>query len=132
MRGVNGRKIVLWYRSRCQTAKVSPVLFVLRSIFWLSIVFASISWPSDPIFSVMAKARAARGVQEILGQTIGMVQAGAEKACLRAPAACLEGAAHLSRMGAGQRPGGKDKTPPNSPVVDALAGANKYYNGGSP
>ncbi len=101
------------------------MLFLLRSIFWLSIVFASISWPSDPIAPVMAKVRAARGVHDILGQTIGMAQAGAEKACLRGPAACLEGEAHLSCMVAGQRAGG-DKTPPNSPVVDASAAANKY------
>jgi hypothetical protein len=65
------------------------MLFLLRSVFWLSIVFASVSWPSDPIASVMAKARAARGVQDSLGQTIGMAQAGAEKAWSRdsAPAA---------------------------------------------
>lgn len=100
------------------------MLFLLRSIFWLSIVFASISWPSDPIALVMVKARAARGVQDILGRTIGLAQAGAEKACLRAPATCLEGAARLSRTVAGQRSGGNDKTPPNSPVIDATAAAN--------
>jgi hypothetical protein len=94
------------------------MLFLLLSVFWLSIVFASVSWPSDPIASVMAKARAARGVQDSLGQTIDMAQAGAEKACLRAPAA------HLSRMVAGQRSGGNDKTPPNSPFVDPSAAAN--------
>ena len=31
------------------------MLFLLRSIFWLSIVFASISWPSDPIEHVPKK-----------------------------------------------------------------------------
>lgn len=75
----------------------------------------------------MAKASAARRVQDSLGQTIGMAQAGAERAYLRAPAACLEGAAHLSRMVAGQRSGGNDKTPPKSPVipvVDASSAAN--------
>jgi hypothetical protein len=108
------------------------MLFLLRSIFWLSIVFASISWPSDPLASVMAKARDARGVQDSLGQTIGRAQAGAEKACLRAPAACLEGAAHLSRMVAGQRSGGNDKTPPHSPVVDASASAHDYIKEGNP
>ena len=100
------------------------MLFLLRSIFWLSIVFASISWSSDPTASVMAKARAARGVRDILGQTIGMAHAGAEKACFRAPAACLEGAAHISRMVTGQRSGGNGKTPPNSPLVDAPDAAN--------
>lgn len=100
------------------------MLFLLRSIFWLSIVFASIFWPSDPVASVIAKARAARGVQDILGQMNGIAQGGSGKACLRAPAACLEGAAHLSRMVVGQRSGGNGKTPPNSPVVEASAAAN--------
>ena len=101
------------------------MLFLLRSIFWLSIVFASISWPSVPVASVIAKARAARGVQNILGQMIGMAaQTGSGKACLRAPAACLEGAAQLNRMVAGQRSGGNGKTPPNSTVVDASVAAN--------
>jgi hypothetical protein len=86
------------------------MLLPLRSIFWLSIVFAPISWPSDPIASVMAKARAARGVQDSLGQTTGLAQAGAEKP-VPAPASCFEAAAHRSRMVAGQRSGGNDKTP---------------------
>jgi hypothetical protein len=44
------------------------MLFLLRSIFWLSIVFASVSWPSDPLGSVMAKVSAARRVQRQPGQ----------------------------------------------------------------
>jgi hypothetical protein len=98
------------------------MLFLLRSLFWLSIVFASISWPSDPVAPVMAKA--AREMQDILGQTAGMAQPGAGKACLRAPAACLAGAAHLTRMVAGRPSGGNGKTAPNSPVVDAPAAAH--------
>jgi len=72
----------------------------------------------------MAKARAARGVQDIPGQMIGIAQAGSGEACLRAPGACLEGAIHFNRMVAGQRAGGNGKTPPNSPAVDASAAAN--------
>jgi hypothetical protein len=64
------------------------MLFLLRSIFWLSIVFAFISWSSDPVASVIAKARAAREVQDIVGQMIGTAQAGAEQACLRACRYC--------------------------------------------
>jgi hypothetical protein len=56
-------------------AKVSPMLLLLRTIFWLSIVFESISWPSGPGASVKVKAMAARGVQDIRGQMIGMAQA---------------------------------------------------------
>jgi len=61
----------------------------------------------------MAKARA----------TIGMAQAGAERP-VRAPAACLQEAAHLSRVVAGQRSGCNDKIPPNSSLVDASAAAH--------
>jgi hypothetical protein len=74
----------------------------------------------------MARPKPCR-VQDSLGQTIGMAQAGAEIAYLRAPAACLEEAAHLSRMVAGQRSAGIDKTPPKLPVipaVDASSAAN--------
>jgi hypothetical protein len=100
------------------------MLFLLRSIFWLSIIFASIPWPGGPVALVMAKARAAGGVQDILGRMIGIAQGGSGEACLRAPAACLEGAIHLNRMVAGQRPGGNGKAPPISPAVDASAAAN--------
>jgi hypothetical protein len=100
------------------------MLFLLRSIFWLSIIFASIPWPGGPVALVMPKARATRGVQDILGQMIGIAQAGSGEACLRAPAACLEGAIHFNRMVAGQRAGGNGKAPPISPAVDASAAAN--------
>lgn len=100
------------------------MLFLLRCIFWLSIVYASISWPSDPLAPVVTKASAAREVRDILSQTLGIAQAGAGKACLHAPAACLEGAAHLSSMAAGWHSGGNKTNPPTSMVVDAPAAAN--------
>lgn len=105
-------------------AKVRPMLFLLRSIFWLSIVFASIPWPGGSHDLVMAKARTARGAKDMLGQMTGIAQAGVGEACLRAPAACLEGAMQLNRMIAGQRAGGNGKAPPKSPAVDASAAAN--------
>jgi hypothetical protein len=100
------------------------MLFLLRSIFWLVVVFASIPWPNVPIASVMAKASAARGAQDILDQMIGMLPGGRGKACLRASAACLEGAVHLNRMVAGQSTGGNGKASPISLAVDASAAAN--------
>ncbi|MGQ0446268.1 MAG: hypothetical protein ACT4O2_14380 [Beijerinckiaceae bacterium] len=72
----------------------------------------------------MAKAKPARGAQDILGQLIGIAQAGGGEACLRAPAACLEVAIHLNRMVAGQRAGGSGNAPPKSPAVDASAATN--------
>lgn len=97
------------------------MLFLVRTVFWLSIVFWSISWPRDP--DARARAPGVPGaVQDILGEA----QAAAKKACSRAPTACLEGAAHLSRMVGAHRSGGKDKTPPPSPVVDAPAASHDY------
>lgn len=100
------------------------MLFLIRCIFWLSIVFASISWPSDPLVPVVTKASAARQVRDILSQTLSIAQAGGGKACLRAPVACLEGAAHLRRMAAGWNSGGNKAPPPTSMVVDVPAAAN--------
>jgi hypothetical protein len=57
------------------------MLVLLRSMFWLSIVFALISWPSDPIEHVQKKS-------------LDFFDHGASrggKACLRAPAARLRG-----------------------------------------
>ncbi|MGH6837635.1 MAG: hypothetical protein ACREDT_02305 [Methylocella sp.] len=54
-----------------------------------------------------------RGVQNILVQLTGIVQAGSGETWLRAHASCLEGAVHLNRMVAGQRAGGKGKAPPS-------------------
>ncbi|HEV7909955.1 MAG TPA: hypothetical protein VGP28_02470 [Methylocella sp.] len=72
----------------------------------------------------MATARTARGLQDILSQTIGIAHARAERhVCARSPLV-FEGAAQLTRMVAGQRSGGNDKTPPNSPVVEPSAAAN--------
>jgi hypothetical protein len=75
------------------------MLFLFRSVFWLSIVFASISWPGDPL---AWRRRELRGVRSAGRKP--------RRKGLRAPAACRAGAAHLSRMGAGQRSGGNDKT----------------------
>jgi hypothetical protein len=44
-------RILISIKRRFGLAKVSPMLFLLRSIFWLLIVFASISWQSDPLVS---------------------------------------------------------------------------------
>ncbi len=78
--------------------------FLLRAAFWLSIVYAAIFWPQDPLTGPSGITRKAQG---LLGQTIATARAEAEKACLRAPGNCLERAMGLGsafndlRAGAG-------------------------------
>ena len=94
------------------------MLFLLRSIFWLSIVSYFLPWPEDEIALFLSKSDVKSEAQDILGRTVGMAQAAAEQECLRAPAACLKGAARLSRKAAGHLTASKDKAP-GLPPVDA-------------
>lgn len=96
--------------------------FVVRAVFWLSIVYASIFWPQQP---VMGPSGIARKAQDLLGQTIAMAQAEAEKACLQSPSACLEGALRLGPV-LGDLRAGKVTAPPHAPTVDAPISAKKY------
>jgi hypothetical protein len=96
--------------------------FLLRTVFWLSIVFAFIFWPKDQ--SNWTRAKVTHGVQDFLGRTAGLAQAEAERMCLHAPAACVEGASHLSHAVVGHSLGVKDKAVPRSPVVDLPANTN--------
>src|ERR1700730_13248044 len=92
------------------------MLFLIRAIFWLSIVSYFLPWPEDEISLLLTKSDVKSEAQDILGRTVGMAQAAAERECLRAPAACLQGAARLSRMAVGHLTTGKDKAPSPLPV----------------
>ena len=85
------------------------MLFLIRVIFWLSIVSYFLPWPEDKIALFLTKSDVKSEAQDILCRTVGMAQAAAERECLRAPAACLKGAARLSRMTGGHLTAGKDK-----------------------
>lgn len=93
--------------------------FLLRAVFWLSIVFASISWPQGPAAPVRVLASGAGKVQDVLGKAAAKAQAGVEEACLRAPSTCLNAAARLNRLTEGPRSSGMEKTLPQPAVVDA-------------
>jgi len=92
------------------------MLFLIRAIFWLSIVSYFLPWPEDEIALLLTKSDVKSEAQHILGRTVVMAQAAAEQECLRAPAACLRGAARLSHMAAGHLMSGKDKAPSRPPV----------------
>lgn len=85
------------------------MFFLLRAAFWLAIVFASMSWPDD--VRPPAPAQIAPKAREILGKMLEQAGAGADKACLSAPGACLEAAAGLSRLVGEKRGDAKGKAP---------------------
>lgn len=77
--------------------------FVLRAIFWLTIVYGSIFWPNDKSGPFHAFARVAHAAKMALGHGTGTAEAEVAKVCARAPQACLEGAARLGRMAGQER-----------------------------
>jgi hypothetical protein len=95
--------------------------FLLRAVFWLSIVYASIFSPKDPAASAQALAWIAREAKATFGRSAGLAEEGAEKACRRMPGACLEGAARLGKMIAADPPKAKGKALPRPTVVDSPA-----------
>ncbi|WP_036260548.1 hypothetical protein [Methylocapsa aurea] len=81
------------------------MLFLIRSAFWLTIVFASMSWPDDVPQQISSAATNLPKTQEILTRTLVNARAGIGKACFEAPAACLEAAARLSQIAGDKREG---------------------------
>jgi hypothetical protein len=90
--------------------------FLIRSTFWLTIVFASISWPpaADPKLSTSAAIWST--VREFLGKSLEQARAQGETACSAAPVACFEAAAAVSQIAAEKRPDVKAKAPLTSVV----------------
>jgi hypothetical protein len=83
------------------------MFFLLRVAFWLAIVFAFLPWPED--VRPPAPAEVAPKAREILGKLFEQASAGAARACLEAPGACLEAAAGVSLVGAEKRGDAKSK-----------------------
>jgi hypothetical protein len=77
------------------------MLFLIRAIFWLSIVSYFLPWPEDKIALFLTKSDLKSEAQDILGRTVGMAQAAAERECLRVPAARLKEAASAEPHGRG-------------------------------
>ncbi|HMF06197.1 MAG TPA: hypothetical protein VKE72_04185 [Methylocella sp.] len=99
------------------------MLFLLRAIFWLSIVAYFLPWPEDPIASLLAKTEVQDAARDFLdaardfwGRTVGLAQAAAERECLRAPEACLKASAGLGRTAARHPASSTDKEYGRSPV----------------
>jgi hypothetical protein len=75
--------------------------FLIRVVFWLSIVFSLMPWPQDS-----ARPWAARPTSptiwaragEAIRAAIGKAQAKGEKICAKSPTACLEAATKLGEV----------------------------------
>jgi hypothetical protein len=99
------------------------MLFVIRAVFWLSIVFYFLPWPEDPIASLPAKSEVQSAAQDIWGCIVAKAQTAAERESLHLPEACLKGAAQPDRRAAWHPASGRDKAYGSLPV-DAPAPRN--------
>ncbi|WOJ90785.1 hypothetical protein RZS28_05720 [Methylocapsa polymorpha] len=91
------------------------MFFLLRVVFWLAIVFASIFWPEN--VKPPARAEITPKAREILGKTLEQAREGVEKACVSAPISCLEAAVGASQLVGEKRREGKAKAPLDSPAA---------------
>lgn len=92
--------------------------FLIRSAFWLSIVFTLLPWPEDsglrsfPPVAIWLRAR------DTIGSVLGKAHTAGEGVCAVSPIACLAEAAHIGRFGAADigTPAGQRKTAPGDTV----------------
>jgi hypothetical protein len=76
--------------------------FLIRSVFWLSIVFALLPWPDNSGFGLSLPAGIWFRTRDIIGAAIGKARTASEKVCTDSPLACL-GAARLGQFAADRR-----------------------------
>ncbi|ACK50619.1 conserved hypothetical protein [Methylocella silvestris BL2] len=74
--------------------------FLIRSVFWLSIVFAFLPWPENSLIGQISAALQS-GAKAAIMAAIDEARTTGASACAKAPAACLEAAARLGQFAAG-------------------------------
>jgi len=115
--------------------------FLIRSAFWLSIVFALLPWPDDSGFGSSPPAAIWSRTRDAIGAALGKARAAGEKICTDSPLACLKAAARLDQFAADRRaedaapggasaarlspaaPGGEIKAPPTGQRTTAASQA---------
>lgn len=80
--------------------------FLIRSAFWLSIVFALLPWPEDSGLGSSPPAAIWSRTRDAIGAALGKARAASEKICTDSPLACLETAARLDQFATGRTPDG--------------------------
>lgn len=83
------------------------MFFLLRCAFWLTIVYAAIFWPKD--FDPKGAAEILPKTRQLAGAALEQAGAGIARACVSAPAACLEAAGNLNLTASAVRAAGKTK-----------------------
>ncbi|MGO9674440.1 MAG: hypothetical protein ACLPSF_09795 [Methylocella sp.] len=77
--------------------------FLIRSAFWLSIVFALLPWPDNAGFGSSPPAAIWTRTRDSIGAALGKARAAGEKICADSPLACLKAAARLDPFAADRR-----------------------------
>ena len=80
--------------------------FLIRSAFWLSIVFALLPWPEDSGLGSSPPAAIWSRTRDAIGAALGKARAASEKICTDSPLACLKAAARLDQFATDKRPDG--------------------------
>lgn len=76
--------------------------FLIRAVFWLSIVFALMPWPESA--GLRSSATIWTGARGVIGAAIGQARIKGQQLCTDAPVACLEAATKLDQLTANRRP----------------------------
>jgi hypothetical protein len=115
--------------------------FLIRSAFWLSIVFALLPWPDDSGFGSSPPAAIWSRTRDAIGAALVKARVAKEKICTDSPLACLKAAVRLDQLAADRlpegdaaatsaarqspaAPGGEIKAPPTGQRTMAAGQAN--------
>ncbi|PNG26552.1 hypothetical protein [Methylocella silvestris] len=74
--------------------------FLIRSVFWLAIVFACLPWPENSLIRQISAALQS-GTKAAVMAAIDEARTTGAMTCANAPAACLEAAGRLGQFAAG-------------------------------
>ncbi|VFU10353.1 hypothetical protein [Methylocella tundrae] len=91
--------------------------FLIRAVFWLSIVFALMPWPEGA--GLHSSTAIWTGARNAIGAAVGQARAKSQQLCTDAPIACLEAAAKLGQLTVDKRP---DEARPKAEVKTVPAG----------
>ncbi|SFK22614.1 hypothetical protein [Methylocapsa palsarum] len=86
------------------------MFFLLRCVFWLTIVYAAIFWPKD--FDRKAAADILPKTRQLAGDALEQARDEIVRSCVSAPAACLEASGYLNLPSAARAPLGRTRPPP--------------------
>ncbi len=93
------------------------MFFLIRCVFWLSVVFHAMSWPQDQSPQEALQSGALKAAASFAGQVAAAagqtVEAKLEEGCLKAPEECLTYMARLPQMATVPKP---DVLPPKRPA----------------